>query len=140
QSGLLGLIPDVLITTTSFSLDVGGDAGSELEKNPGRRSRLMQLDVPVLQAIFCSSSENVWSANIAGLAPRDIAMNVALPEFDGRIITTAISFKNTLTYDVSLQTDIVRYQPRPDRIHHVADLARNWTALRKVPNNQKKIA
>src|SRR5436853_3770022 len=67
-------------------------------------------------------------------------MNVALPEFDGRIITTAVSFKNTLTHDALLQTDIIRYQPRLDRINHVADLARNWAALRKIPNNQKKIA
>src|SRR5262249_12951726 len=36
--------------------------------------------------------------------------------------------------------DIVRYQPRPDRIHHVANLAQNWAALRRIPNSQKKIA
>src|SRR5207249_3123475 len=141
KSDLLAGPLDVLLTTTSFSVgrrpvvDNGGK-GSESLSGVG----LLPSAPPILQAIFCSSSENVWAANVAGLAPRDIAMNVALPEFDGRIITTAVSFKNTLTYDVSLQTDIVRYQPRPDRIHHVADLARNWTALRKVPNNQKKIA
>ena len=90
--------------------------------------------MPVLQAIFCSSSENVWAANIAGLSPRDVAMNVALPEFDGRIITTAVSFKNTLAHDAALQTDVVRYQPRQDRVEHVADLARNWARLRHTPN------
>jgi cobaltochelatase CobN len=136
QSGWLDSSLDVLITTTSFSVLAGGEEA----KNPGQRPGLINLDVPVLQAIFCSSSENVWAANIAGLAPRDIAMNVALPEFDGRIITTAISFKNTLTHDALLQTDIVRYQPRLDRIRHVADLARSWTNLRKTPPAQKKIA
>src|SRR5262249_34170661 len=91
-------------------------------------------------AVFASSSENVWAANIAGLAPRDLAMNVALPEFDGRIITTAVSFKNTLAHDPVLQTEVIRYQPRADRIDHVAGLARNWTALRHTPNAQKKVA
>jgi cobaltochelatase CobN len=71
DSGLLAGV-DVLLTTTSFSAGAG-DA-------------LARLDVPVLQAIFCSSSENVWAANVAGLAPRDVAMNVALPEFDGRVV------------------------------------------------------
>src|SRR5262249_21289121 len=104
------------------------------------RGGLVDWDVPVLQAIFCSSSENVWAANIAGLAPRDLAMNVALPEFDGRIITSAVSFKNTLAHDAALQTDVVRYQPRADRVEHIADLAANWARLRHTPNTQKRIA
>jgi cobaltochelatase CobN len=126
-SGLLLAPLDALVTTTSFS------AGA-----PG--ASLTDLDVPVLQAIFCSSSENVWAANIAGLSPRDLAMNVALPEFDGRIITTAVSFKSTLVHDPLLQTEVIRYQPRPDRIEHVSDLARNWARLRHLPNEHKKIA
>src|SRR6202007_1527627 len=98
------------------------------------------LDVPVLQGIFCSSSENVWSANIAGLSPRDIAMNVALPEFDGRIITRAVSFKNTLAHDAALQTSVIRYQPREDRVDHVADLARRWARLRRISAEHKRVA
>jgi cobaltochelatase CobN len=119
---------DLLVTTTSFSV-----LGTPY-------SVLSTLNVPVLQAIFCSSSENVWAANVAGLAPRDVAMNVALPEFDGRLITTAVSFKNTLAHDPALQTPVVRYQPRPDRIDHVADLARNWVRLRLTANAAKRVA
>src|SRR5262249_35638228 len=63
RSGLLDSSLNVLITTTSFSLHACVDAGSDLDKNHGRKPGLMGLDVPVLQAIFCSSSENVWSAN-----------------------------------------------------------------------------
>ncbi|MCS6851688.1 MAG: cobaltochelatase subunit CobN [Gemmataceae bacterium] len=130
---------DVLISTTSFHThgrrpeDPSGTHGAAPD-------RLTSLDVPVLQAIFCSSAENVWAANIAGLSPRDLAMNVALPEFDGRIITTAVSFKSTLTYDGRLQTDIVRYQPRADRIDHVACLAERWARLRHKPNAHKRVA
>src|SRR5712692_11669661 len=50
------------------------------------------------------------------------------------------STKNTLTHDALLQTDLVRYQPRLDRIRHVADLTRSWANLRKTPPAQKKIA
>jgi cobaltochelatase CobN len=130
-AAVLGALPspgelDVLLTTTSFS----AGAGDALER----------LDVPVLQAIFCASSENVWAANVTGLSPRDVAMNVALPEFDGRLITAAVSFKNTLAHDVALQTDVVRYQPRADRVAHVADLARNWARLRRTPPAERKVA
>jgi cobaltochelatase CobN len=117
---------DVLLTTTSFSA--------------GRGNALARLGVPVLQTVFCSSSENVWAANVAGLAPRDVAMNVALPEFDGRLITTAVSFKNTLTHDTALQTEVVRYQPRADRVEQVADLTRNWARLRRTPPAERKLA
>ena len=54
---------------------------------------LDRLDVPVLQAVLCTSSRAEWDASDAGLTPRDTAMNVVLPEFDGRINTVAISFK-----------------------------------------------
>jgi cobaltochelatase CobN len=129
ESGLLSAEQlDLLITTTSFSVLSTMD------------SVLSTFDVPVLQAIFCSSSENVWAANIAGLSPRDVAMNVALPEFDGRVITTAVSFKTTLAHDPALQTPVVRYQPRPDRVDHVADLARNWVRLRRTANADKRVA
>src|SRR5262249_7106339 len=140
ESGLLDANLSVLITTTSFSLNTGVDAAADCKKDPGQRPELTALNVPVLQAIFCSSSENVWAANIAGLSPRDVAMNVALPEFDGRIITTAVSFKNTQAHDPALQTEIVRYQPRQDRIDHVAELPANGSKLRRLPNRKKNIA
>jgi cobaltochelatase CobN len=141
ESGLVAPnVVDVLLTTTSFNVTPPARSASEGEIAPRLRFGLVDLDVPVLQAIFCSSSENVWAANVAGLAPRDVAMNVALPEFDGRIIATAVSFKNTLTHDAALQTEIMRYQPRAERVAHVTDLARNWARLRSLPNREKRVA
>lgn len=125
-AGLLPADLDVLLTTTSFRSPAG--VGDRLP------------DVPLLQVIFAGSSENVWAANPAGLTPRDLAMNVALPEFDGRIITTAVSFKQSSVYDAHLQTEVRRYQPRPDRVQQVARLAANWARLRRLPNAQKRIA
>src|SRR5262249_39095080 len=39
-----------------------------------------------------------------------------------------------------LQTEVVRYQPRADRIAHVAELACNWARLRHTPPGERRIA
>ncbi|MGK7926499.1 MAG: cobaltochelatase subunit CobN, partial [Spirulina sp.] len=81
-----------------------------------------------------------WKTSFQGLTPRDVAMNVALPEVDGRIITRAISFKSVQTWNEDLETDVVVYQPRRDRIDFVADLAKNWVNLKQTPVQERKIA
>ena len=51
------------------------------------------LDVPIIQGIVSTGSRQEWEESSLGLGPIDTAMYVALPEFDGRIITVPISFK-----------------------------------------------
>ncbi len=87
-------IVDVLVTTMSFAMgtfvtDGPTPSGWSVEA-------LTRLDVPVLQAINASMSRALWEASPRGLGPLDTAMNVAIPEFDGRIITVPISFKETV--------------------------------------------
>jgi len=43
----------------------------------------------VLQVILSGGSVDAWSSQFQG-PPRDIGMNVALPEVDGRIISRAV--------------------------------------------------
>ena len=58
------------------------------------RDRLFDAaDCPVLQVVFAGGDEARGATARAASRRRDIAMNVALPEVDGRIITRAISFK-----------------------------------------------
>ncbi len=130
------VLPDVVITTTSFSVArfEHGEGTDTLE------TAFESLGVPVLQAIFASTSENVWAADSSGLSPRDVAMNVAIPEFDGRIITTAVSFKTVRRHDAALGTDMIVYEPRADRVTHVARLAARWARLRRLPNREKRVA
>ncbi|HEY9698507.1 MAG TPA: cobaltochelatase subunit CobN [Trichocoleus sp.] len=123
----------VLLNTTSFSL-------AKLETETPNVELWQQLDVPVLQVIFSSGTQEQWTAQSRGLAPRDIAMNVALPEVDGRIITRAVSFKAVQTRHPALETDVVCYQPLEDRIQFVADLAANWVKLRQTPIAAQRIA
>jgi cobaltochelatase CobN len=101
---------------------------------------LARADCPVLQVVFAGSDEESWRAGTRGLSPRDLAMNVALPEIDGRILSRAVSFKAPLARDPETEADLVTYRPVADRIAFVADLARNWVRLRAKPAGERRVA
>src|SRR5689334_5327894 len=67
-------------------------------------------------------------------------MQIALPEMDGRIVTRAVSFKGLSHRCELTQTEVVSYQPEPDRIAFVAELARRWCRLRSLRADEKRIA
>lgn len=123
----------VLLNTTSFSL-------ARLETEAPQVELWEGLNVPVLQVILCGSSIDQWQLQSQGLTPRDMAMNVALPEVDGRIITRAVSFKAIQTRNADLETDVVVYEPQSDRVEFVADLAINWVNLRSQTPQQRRVA
>jgi len=123
----------VLLNTTSFSL-------ARLESETPQTELWQKLDVPVLQVILSGGSIEQWESQFQGLSPRDIGMNVALPEVDGRIITRAVSFKAVQTRNPHLETDVVIYEPVSDRIEFVAKLAANWARLREKPPQERRIA
>ena len=100
----------------------------------------LRADCPVLQVVFSGGDEDSWRAGTRGLGPRDLAMNVALPEIDGRILTRAVSFKAPLGRDPETEADLVGYRPVADRIAFVADLARNWARLRAKPPAERRVA
>ena len=130
---------DALISTLSFTVANLSD-GTHTEATGAVVDLLDRLDVPVLQAVLCSSSKEEWSASSAGLTPRDTAMNVVLPEFDGRINTVAVSFKEEGQFDERLGTAIKSYVPVEDRVDYVARLAMNFARLRRTPASGKKVA
>ncbi len=128
----------VVINTTSFSQHVEGNAS--LCGEPQVADRLFGRDIPVIQAILAANSESDWAASPQGLRSRDIAMNVALPEYDGRIIGPAVSFKNLLRHSGQTQTDIIRYRLNAERARFVARLAAKWASLSRRPNSGKRVA
>jgi cobaltochelatase CobN len=124
---------DVVISTMSFAMGhVNADgpttAGWSVEA-------LDKLGVPILQAIPVGSSHAQWEVSPRGLTPVEAAMNVALPEFDGRIIGVPISFKERAD-----GAAVVSYVPRPDRVARVVGLALRLAALRRKPNREKRLA
>ena len=110
--------PAVILNATGFSLAASGGGDP------------LRADCPVLQIVFSGGDEDSWRAGTRGLGPRDLAMNVALPEIDGRILSRAVSFKAPLGRDPETEADLVGYRPVADRVAFVADLARNWARLR----------
>ncbi|MEG4968959.1 cobaltochelatase subunit CobN [Microcoleus sp. B6-A1] len=123
----------LLLNTTSFA--VSGFSSQEPAQNS-----LKSLDVPVLQAIFSGGGLEQWETELQGLSPRDVAMNVALPEVDGKIITRAVSFKAVQTWNSELETDVVGYVAAGDRISFVADLTANWVKMKQTPAANRRIA
>ncbi|HZV03738.1 MAG TPA: cobaltochelatase subunit CobN [Gemmataceae bacterium] len=147
---------DVLISTISFAM---GDVNPDGPTPSGWSvDALAALDVPVLQAICAGTTRWQWEASPRGLNPLDTAMNVALPEFDGRIITVPISFKEAASgvalaprekssgrlrnpaRQTSTSMDLLHYVPVADRIARVAGLALRFAKLRRKPRSEKRIA
>ncbi|WP_309743551.1 cobaltochelatase subunit CobN [Chamaesiphon sp. OTE_20_metabat_361] len=124
---------DVLLNTTSFSL-------ASLDTDTPQVGLWATLNLPVFQVILSGAGKEFWESGWQGLTPRDMAMNVALPEVDGRIITRAISFKAVQTQNSALQTDVLVYEPVPDRVEFVAELALNWSKLRRTEVCDRKVA
>jgi cobaltochelatase CobN len=124
--------PDVVLNATSFAV---GTPGSEKATTV-----LDENGTQVLQVIFSGGSRASWMASSTGLSARDLAMNVALPEVDGRVLTRAVSFKQASHYDENAAVNIVAHQPDEGRIRFVAELAARWARLRRLDNREKKIA
>jgi len=106
---------------------------------------LDKLNVPIIQGIFSTGNEADWEASSLGLGPVDTAMSVALPEFDGRIITVPISFKEEVASEVNgrnekMDARLQRNLPQLDRIDFLARLSVKWAALRLKPNSEKRVA
>jgi cobaltochelatase CobN len=95
---------------------------------------LAALDVPVLQALCVTTSRADWSASSAGLTPIDAAMQVAIPEFDGRLITAPLSFKEVG------EDGVPGYVADPERAARVAGVAVAHARLRSIPNSEKRLA
>ena len=122
----------IILNTTSFAIAKIGDESA---------TKLWQkLDLPIFQVILSGSTQKQWEDSLMGLTPKDVAMNVALPEIDGRIITSAVSFKTVKQRQEKLETDVVIYQAQSDRINFVTELTANWVKLQTRPNTDKKIA
>jgi cobaltochelatase CobN len=131
QDTLRAAAPDVIINATSFAASSGGSASA----NP-----FAVFDCPVLQAVFAGTSQEAWEASPQGLGPRDLAMNVVLPELDGRIMTRAVSFKAEDRWHAATQCRIVTYRSLADRIDFVADQTARWARLRRMPARERKVA
>jgi len=119
--------PAVLLNATFFSA----------RREEGGGSPLDAADVPVLQLLQPGSAEAAWAGSRRGLSQGDLAMQVVLPELDGRLLTTAISFKE------QADTEGVQHasnMPFAEGIALAADRAKGWVRLRQAAPAGRRVA
>jgi cobaltochelatase CobN len=123
---------DALITTmlATGGADRGDAAGALTAADGGNEEQmdwdaraLEALDVPVIQGLCVTMSRARWEEGHEGLLPLDAATQVAIPEFDGRIIAGPISFKERDEADSPVGTPVPRYVPDAERCDRLATLA-----------------
>lgn len=121
---------DVVVNATGFAVA----SPTKAEDTP-----FGPADCPVLQVVLAAGGEQAWRDGNHGLGPRDIAMNVALPEVDGRVLAGALSFKAAVR-DQASQCDIARHAPVAERVRYVAELAARWARLRRKAPAERRLA
>jgi cobaltochelatase CobN len=126
---------DALVVTV---LAAGGrhpaDASAGGDDDAWDVAALAALDVPILQGLCLTSSRAAWADSDEGLTPLDTATQVAVPEFDGRLITVPFSFKEVDPDGLTV------YVADPERAARVAGIAVRHALLRHVPPGEKRIA
>ncbi|MFQ5623760.1 MAG: cobaltochelatase subunit CobN, partial [Paracoccaceae bacterium] len=130
-------VPAVILNCTSFAVGSPHDGDTAM---PNPLTMQAANRAPVFQVVLSGSSEQAWQDGMSGLSARDIAMNVALPEVDGRVLSRAVSFKGEAYFDAATQCPIAAYRARGDRIDFVAQLAANWAKLRETPATDRRVA
>ena len=121
---------DVVINATAFSARLDESGGTILDS----------IDAPVLQVVLAGVGIEAWRASLRGLSPADLAMHVALPEIDGRILSRAVSFKAATRRQLATEFGATVHEPLADRVAFVADLAASWARLRRKPAAEKRLA
>ncbi|MGW2023355.1 cobaltochelatase subunit CobN [Streptomyces decoyicus] len=126
---------DALVTTV---LAAGGTKPAEASAGGDDESwdagALAALDVPILQALCLTGPRSAWEENDEGLSPLDAASQIAVPEFDGRLITVPFSFKEVD------EDGLPMYVADPERAARVAGIAVRHARLRHIPAAEKRLA
>ncbi len=124
--------PAIVLNTTSFAVSgLGATHSGTVLDRPGR---------PVLQVVLAGSSEEAWQESTRGFGPRDLTMNVVLPEVDGRVLTRAVSFKADMPLDAQGRSRGTTYRPVADRVRFVAAQAAAWVRLANKAAKDRRIA
>jgi len=124
---------DVVVTTTWAA------GGSVPAADEAWSSPLDVLDVPVVQAVASTTDTATWADSPGGLSPLDVALGVAIPEFDGRIIGPPLSFKEVVDDGDQLGVALAAHRAVPDRVERIAGIATRLARLRHLDNADKRV-
>lgn len=141
-----GHVDALIVTMLSTGGSGAADAAAENGEGVGEQwqewdaSALTALDVPVIQAMCATGSRATWLESDSGLSPLDAATQVAIPEFDGRIVGGVISFKERDAEGSPVGVAVPRYVPDVERCARVARLAVRSARLRHLPAEKRRVA
>lgn len=132
---LRDLKPDLFLNLQYFRIH-GGPYGGDPEVT---YKLLQNLDVPVLMGLRAYATEvEEWRKSKEGLNPLEIVIGVTLPELDGCIEPIFIAGMEASEDPILGRGK--RLRVLEDRIEKLTERIKNWIALRKTPNNEKRIA
>jgi cobaltochelatase CobN len=130
----LGTLDALVVTVLAAGGSAPGSASAGGDDEAWDVARIAALDIPVLQGLCLTSSRDEWAAGDDGVTPLDSANQIAIPEFDGRIITVPFSFKE-------IDPDgLPRYVADPERASRVAGIAVAHARLRRLEPQDRRIA
>lgn len=133
----LGTLDALVVTVLAAGGSVPADVSAGGDDETWDVERIAALDIPVLQGLCLTSSRAEWEASDDGVSPLDSASQVAIPEFDGRIITAPFSFKEIDPEDPEA---LPRYVADAERCARVAGIAVNHARLRRTPVAERRVA
>lgn len=131
---LLGKADALVVTVLAAGGTTPAAAGAGGVDDAWDVGALAALDIPIIQGLCLTSSRAAWADSDDGLSPLDTATQVAVPEFDGRLISVPFSFKELDADGLSV------YVPDAERAARVAGIAVRHAALRHTPPGERKIA
>ncbi|WP_440765855.1 cobaltochelatase subunit CobN [Natronorubrum sp. DTA7] len=134
-------VVDAVLSSFMFSLsmDERGRSASD-EGSSAEDVFLDRLGVPVLQTVTTMRSRSRYESSDTGVMGFELALSVALPEFDGNVITHPISGKERTDDEAGIGSAPKHHYPIEDRVGHATRLAVNWAELRHTPNEEKRVA
>ncbi|WBV43432.1 cobaltochelatase subunit CobN [Pseudoroseomonas cervicalis] len=128
RSRLSAWRPAVVLNATAFAARQEGE------------SPLDAAGAPVLQVMLSGAARQAWAASPRGLSQSDLAMQVALPELDGRLLTAAIGFKAPAEPLPGLEQSRTLLAPDASGIALAADRALGWARLAATPRAARRVA
>ncbi len=142
QGHVDALVTTMLATGGSSARDAAAKAGEGVgaDWQDWDASALAALDVPVIQAVCATGPRAAWESSDTGLSPLDAATQVAIPEFDGRVLAGVISFKEHDDGSSPVGAPVARYVPDPERCARVARLAVRSAQLRFKAADERRVA
>lgn len=134
-------IVDAVLSSFMFSLSMDERGRSADDEGSSAEDVFLdRLGVPVLQTVTTMRSRSRYESSDTGVMGFELALSVALPEFDGNVITHPISGKERTDDEAGIGSAPKHHYPIDNRIDHATRLAVNWADLRHTPNEEKKVA